>query len=475
MPTARRKAPVSPAPVLLDGLGVVGLGGLEPVIVGALISGDPLLLIGAHGTGKSYLLARIADALELEWRHYNASLLNFDDLVGYPLPGVDGTLRYIQTPASVWGAEAVFIDEISRCRPDLQNKLFPIIHERKVQGLALDRLRYRWSAMNPPAGDDEDEHGYLGSEPLDPALADRFAFIVEMPGWASLSEAQQEALVLGSGAPVCRIAAGKLRAAIARGREFLPILRAEHAASLAGYIRLVIGFLDQSGISFSPRRAAVLLPNILAVHAARLVHDGRADPAGSAYLALAHAFPQAATGQKVDRVKVLAAHREAWKVAGFVAGAPLRLLHGERDPARRALLAVSLDGLSRQECSTVVADALATLPAGGRHALAAALFESDGAGKLVAAVAEQTAQLYALAATPQAVHESVASGSTRFHTWRALKALLAREPARSTETLLLTNLLLGLFGAAELETEADLRQAVASWRDVRAKVKEVAA
>ena len=39
-------------------------------------------------------------------------------------------------------------------------------------------------------GDDDQEsggaghHGYIGSEPLDPALADRFAFVVEMPDWA---------------------------------------------------------------------------------------------------------------------------------------------------------------------------------------------------------------------------------------------------------------------------------------------------
>ena len=167
---------------VLTQLGIIGMGSIEPVILGALIGGEPLLLIGPHGTGKSYLLNRISAGLGLEWRHYNASLLNYDDLVGFPLPGKNGTLEYVQTPASIWGAEAVFIDEISRCRPDLQNKLFPIIHERRVQGILLDKLVYRWSAMNPPAnGDDDDDPGYRGSEPLDAALADRFAFVVQMP------------------------------------------------------------------------------------------------------------------------------------------------------------------------------------------------------------------------------------------------------------------------------------------------------
>ena len=56
----------------------------------------------------------------------------------------------MQTPASVWGAQCVFIDEISRARLDVQNRLFPIIHEKRVQGIALEALEHRWAAMNPP-------------------------------------------------------------------------------------------------------------------------------------------------------------------------------------------------------------------------------------------------------------------------------------------------------------------------------------
>ena len=175
-------------------LGLHGLGVIAPVLVAALATEEPLLLIGPHGTAKSLLLTRVAAALGLPFRHYNASLLNFDDLVGFPLPGKDGQLEYVKTPAAVWGAGAVIFDEISRCRPEIQNKLFPIIHERKVQGLHLEGLRYRWAAMNPPATGDDD-NGYLGSEPLDTALADRFAFIVQMPGWAALNEAQQLAII----------------------------------------------------------------------------------------------------------------------------------------------------------------------------------------------------------------------------------------------------------------------------------------
>ena len=129
------------SPSLLSRIGLFGLSQVEPVILAALATEEPLLLIGAHGTGKSLLLTRIAEVLDLEFRHYNASLLNFDDLVGFPLPGKGGTLEYVKTPAAIWGAGAVIFDEISRCRPDIQNKLFPIVHERKAQGVPLEGLR----------------------------------------------------------------------------------------------------------------------------------------------------------------------------------------------------------------------------------------------------------------------------------------------------------------------------------------------
>jgi hypothetical protein len=37
---------------------------------------------------------------------------------------------YLETPATIWQAEAVLFDEVSRCRPELQNKLFPLVHEK---------------------------------------------------------------------------------------------------------------------------------------------------------------------------------------------------------------------------------------------------------------------------------------------------------------------------------------------------------
>ena len=155
LPVKTPPALANPVALLAKPLGLLGWDELESVLLAALATCEPLLLIGKHGTAKSFLLERLAQALGLTYRFYNASLVNYDDLVGIPVPDAQQTsLRYISTPTAIWDAEVVFIDELNRTRPDLQNKLFSIIHEKRVQGVRLERLRYRWAAMNPPPSDD---------------------------------------------------------------------------------------------------------------------------------------------------------------------------------------------------------------------------------------------------------------------------------------------------------------------------------
>ncbi|HRF95149.1 MAG TPA: MoxR family ATPase, partial [Aggregatilineales bacterium] len=180
-------------------LNIQGWSHLDPILLAALAIESPLLLVGPHGTAKSLLVERLAMALRLSMRHYNAALINYDDLVGLPLPDKETeTLKFFPTPSTIWDAGFVFFDEISRCRPDLQNKLYPIIHERRVVGIKLDKLHHRWSAMNPPAPEDPNllaNSGtyYLGSEPLDPALTDRFPFVVMVPNWSNLTKEERRA------------------------------------------------------------------------------------------------------------------------------------------------------------------------------------------------------------------------------------------------------------------------------------------
>ncbi len=476
--------PVAP-PGLLESLGLVGMQAIEPVVLAALISGEPLLLIGRHGTAKSYLLARICQAMRLEWRHYNASLLNYDDLVGYPLPDGDGKLQFVETPASIWGAEAVFLDEISRCRIDLQNKLFPIIHERRVQGIELPDLQFRWAAMNPPVSDFGDglETDYLGSQPLDTALADRFAFIIVTPDWDDLVEEERRAVVTGSGQPIDPAAARQLRQLVEAGRGLVDAVTDEMLVRLAHYVQLVNDLLrtaakwglkargaaddDDVQITLSPRRAAMIARNIVAVHVAAMVLEDNPEIGNSALLALRHSIPQRAQGVSVSSMKLAAAHREAWKLAELPSLDPKRFLAMEADPVRRAQVASQLGGLTKPELSTIIADAISSLPPGGRHALGVWAIDSGLAGRMVAAIAEQCAALMALVAVSRGVDQRVHGHGTQHSLWKSMKRRLGRLKKNAADTPLLTNLLMGLFVQDELATEDDVDDVVKSWKAVR--------
>ncbi len=454
----RPEAPIPPGRSILRKLGLVGLERIEPVILAALVQREPLLLVGNHGTGKSLLLNRLAQALGLEHRHYNASLLSFDDLVGYPLPDPNGTLRFVQTPASIWGAQSVFFDEISRCRPEMQNKLFSLIHERRVQGIDLDQLIYRWSAMNPP-GTDSEPAGYIGSEPLDLALADRFAYIVRVPDWSEMTVEDQEHLLhAAQGEPDTR-AAAELQSILDAATALYEMLRSALLEQVARYVHMLAALLAEGKITLSGRRAAMLVRNICAVHAVRVSCSTEPDLGQSAELALVNSLPQlAVTGEEIPRLKLAPAHREAWKSVGNPQRTPAQALVMERDPIRRARLAASLTDLSTPDFSAVISDCMTQAPEGARHALAAWLFEQGHAGRRLAAVAEQCAGVYAEAVAPQTVKEKISPRTAKFEAWKRVVAVLGTRTSETGGSPLIRNVLLGLFkrGALMRPDQVDL-------------------
>jgi len=305
--------------LLTQPLGLYGWKGLETVLLAAVASETPLLLVGAHGCAKSFFLEKLAGVLELNYRFYNASLINYDDLVGIPVPSEDRKrLEYITTPTAIWDAEVVFLDEINRTRPELQNKLFPIIHERRVQGIPLKRLRFRWAAMNPPAeGAAAEEVDYVGAEPLDTALADRFGFIVEVPAWKDLSFTDQMS-VLQDGCRGSHPFPVRIDQIIEACRSHLEMLRRQALTELCSYMILLWNELAKLGVFLSTRRMTMLYENILAVHAARFTLNRirgsrqRNDWSTSAWQAVEHSLPQRAQGALPDRLQINAAHLQAW-------------------------------------------------------------------------------------------------------------------------------------------------------------------
>ena len=450
---------------LFTRLGLYGLSSIQVPVLASLASETPLLLTGSHGCGKSLLLERIATALRLEWRHYNASLLNFDDLVGYPLPDQHGQLRYVQTPASVWGAEAVFVDEISRARVDIQNRLFPIIHEKRVQGIALERLRFRWAALNPPPADGEVD--YAGSEPLDVALADRFAFHVAVPEWLSFPETVREQVVRAGGVAPDPDAGAELQRVLLETRLRQPLVEARWGIALARYVRIAAGNLAGAGLHWSARRAGFVYRNALVVHAVREVLDARAKIADSVWLAVLHSQPFLAAGIAFEARKLLAVHKEAWRLAEARADDPLGLILGEADPVRRAQLAVLTPGLRKSDATTVVTDALAALGPGGAHALALWLVEGGHLLRLAAVGVDTVGNWYNQIATTQSLNETVVPYNARHGVWLKLKERLAKlGPAEAA----VANLLASQFATHDTVSFEGLVAAEARYREVSARL-----
>ena len=91
-------------------------GGERVAVVGVVMAGAFRLYQGGPGGVVGTLVIVVTAAVGLAWRHYNASLLNYDDLVGYPVPDGAGGLDYLRTPATIWDAEAVFFDETGKVK-----------------------------------------------------------------------------------------------------------------------------------------------------------------------------------------------------------------------------------------------------------------------------------------------------------------------------------------------------------------------
>jgi MoxR-like ATPase len=369
---------------ITEALGIQGWSHLDAVLLAALATEAPLLLVGPHGTAKSQLVEKIADALHLDMRHYNASLINYDDLVGIPMPDETATsLNFISTPGAIWDAEFVFFDEISRCRPDLQNKMFPIVHERKIAGIPLGNLRHRWAAMNPPAPEDPEVNPgmdtYLGSEALDPALADRFWFIVRVPNWKDLPRdarggVLRTALSEITGDSQAYPLYERVAQYVEQCRRLIPSFGREMEEWVIDYVSNAMDLLEKAQIWQSPRRAANLAKAVVAIHAARRVLNGDdAELEGSALTMLQYCMPQNCAEVPPSTMTLVTVHQQAWAISGLPADDPRRRVLEEFDPARRVLMAHQY-GLEDDYVAQLITGALRDSPTDARRVGLATIF-----------------------------------------------------------------------------------------------------
>ena len=310
---------------MLEALGIHGVEAVADPVVAALVTGDPLLLVGGHGTAKTALIEAVAEALALRFVAYDASKALFEDVIGFPNPEdlKRGKLSYVPTAMSIWGTELVFIDELSRAAPDMQNKWLEVIRSRRVMGVPVDGLRFVFAAMNPP--------GYLGACPLDAALAGRFAYVVEMP---TVRDMQPEAMrkviarVGSSDAPQCsdafvsgtrpsgrRKRRNTLMATVASARLELPRVVEELGPGVSLYLERLLPCLRQLDVELDGRRLGMMWRSMLAMSTVRRLTGRAAGGCLDMWPMLRHLLPLAAEEREVDETLLFEAHESAFEAA----------------------------------------------------------------------------------------------------------------------------------------------------------------
>lgn len=267
---------------MLERLGIYGMGPIEVPLLAGLVLREPILLVGGHGTAKTLLCQRLAEGLGRRFWAYDASKALFEDILGFPDPGSleRGAVDYVPTPLSIWDKEFVLVDELSRANPAMQNKWLEVIRGRRIMGRAIPRLEQVIAAMNPPS--------YMGANPLDEALAGRFAVILEVPEAAAMAPADVEQIIQSRDA-ASSTAIGDhdggmgpdpaptsdLGALLDRARRVLAELPPAIDERLTAYVRELNVYLAAREAALDGRRLGMIWRGLRAGLAVRAVQEGR--------------------------------------------------------------------------------------------------------------------------------------------------------------------------------------------------------
>jgi hypothetical protein len=188
-----------------------------------------VLFIGKHGVGKTAMVKDAFDRHGLKWRYFSASTMDpWVDFVGVPKERIDNKVPdsfeiikelanldeglAVEWVMSNWkmpeasarkivghavnrqqglayldlvrphsfangDIEALFFDEFNRSPKKVRNAVMELLQFKSINGFRFPNLRLVWAAINP----DEDEDETYDVERLDPAQADRYHVIVEVP------------------------------------------------------------------------------------------------------------------------------------------------------------------------------------------------------------------------------------------------------------------------------------------------------
>ena len=138
-----------------------------------------IMLIGAHGVGKTQILQSVADSLGYKMFVFNAALVDpYVDITGIPqvetLNENDKEIKELSMirKRDLDEADVIFFDEINRANPSTLNAIMNLVNEKKINNEVLPNLKCVVAASNPEEDETTGNSYTVGY--LDPAQADRF-------------------------------------------------------------------------------------------------------------------------------------------------------------------------------------------------------------------------------------------------------------------------------------------------------------
>lgn len=127
-----------------------------------------VLIVGPAGTGKTSIVKKVCDDLNLNMKYIDASLADeFVDLVGIPAPDHENNVIKFFKTHDLLDAEVIVVDELNRGSRGFRNGILEASLEGAIKGEKLPNLRCLVAMMNP------NDEGYQVDD-LDVALVDRF-------------------------------------------------------------------------------------------------------------------------------------------------------------------------------------------------------------------------------------------------------------------------------------------------------------
>ncbi|VGO18797.1 AAA family ATPase [Pontiella sulfatireligans] len=299
----------------------------ENLALASLLTGDPLLMVGAHGAAKTHAAAKVAQALGVRFMAYDASKALFEDVLGFP--NVEslkqGKVEYVQSAVTVWDKEFVLIDEINRAVPELQAKWLEIIRSRKIMGFETE-VNWVWSAMNPL------QSRYNGTQQMDAALIGRYATFLYPPEALDMDEDDRikvlrhingdDAPSIGVWNPEAKIktvdaeetveVGYQIKVLLARAARFFQSLKADLSTLGEFLSRLAVLVMKETDgeVKLDGRRLGFIYRNLLANRSVELAREallGEAAPAfsKSAKCVILSSIPMGLNDEGINREELL--------------------------------------------------------------------------------------------------------------------------------------------------------------------------